>query len=47
MTMMILLSYTSFLTAEIFFEGKVSGLLSLVMAGIVMNSQAKNYMTNK
>lgn len=46
-SMVVLLSYSVFLTAEVFLEAKVSGLLALVVSGIVMNVKAKDYMTNK
>lgn len=36
-TIVVLLAYTTFLVSEKFFEGKVSGLLALVVSGIVMN----------
>lgn len=46
-SMVVLLAYSVFLTSEKFFEGKVSGLLALVVSGVIMNVQAKDYMTNK
>lgn len=46
-TTVFVVAYVSFFTAEKFAEGKVSGLLSLVLLGIVMNVSAKDYMTNR
>lgn len=45
--MVVLVSYAVFITAEEFLDAKVSGLLALVVSGIVMNKKAKDYMTNK
>lgn len=45
-SILVLLSYSVFLFCEKFLEGKVSGILAILICGISMNLWAKDYMTN-